>query len=220
MVEGKWLMVDGGWKMVDGKCMLACRGGMVDRTQNLMKLTVPNSQSEVGNRQRAKEYYFIKYLTVILMIFFVSISITAQSIDSLVNEAIANNPKLKSLQYRIKASEYKSESVNNLPPPNLSVEFSQVPINEYDILKYFNDENRTELIIEDNGPGIVPELLEKNEHGIKKLFLENVTTKAGNQSSGYGCYIAYEISKLRCGWNIDAENSPNGGCKFTIEIPN
>ncbi|MBI5807532.1 MAG: histidine kinase [Ignavibacteriales bacterium] len=86
--------------------------------------------------------------------------------------------------------------------------------------KYFKDENKTELIIEDNGPGIVPELLEKNEHGIKKLFLENVTTKAGNQSSGYGCYIAYEISKLRCGWNIDAENLPNGGCKFTIEIPN
>jgi outer membrane protein TolC len=60
-------------------------------------------------------------------------SIKAQSVDSLVNEAIANNPQLKSLQYRINASEYRSESINSLPPPNLSFEFSQVPINEYDI---------------------------------------------------------------------------------------
>lgn len=61
-------------------------------------------------------------------------TINAQSVDSLVNEAVANNPRLKSLQYRIKASEFRSESINYLPPPNLSVEFSQVPIKEYDIL--------------------------------------------------------------------------------------
>jgi outer membrane protein TolC len=60
-------------------------------------------------------------------------AIKPQSVDSLVNEAVANNPQLKSLQYRINASEYRSESINSLPPPNLSVEFSQVPINEYDI---------------------------------------------------------------------------------------
>ena len=38
------------------------------------------------------------------------------------------------MQYKIKASEYRSESINNFPPPNLSIEFSRVPINEYDIL--------------------------------------------------------------------------------------
>jgi len=54
----------------------------------------------------------------------------AQSVDSLVNEAIANNPQLKSLQSRIVASVYRSESVDYLPPPNLSVEFSQVPVDE------------------------------------------------------------------------------------------
>lgn len=85
--------------------------------------------------------------------------------------------------------------------------------------KYFKKENITRLYIEDDGQGIVDKLLEKNENGIKKLFLENVTTKTNNQSSGYGCYIAYEISKLRCGWNIDVENLPEKGCKFTIEIP-
>ncbi len=75
------------------------------------------------------------------------------------------------------------------------------------------------LTIEDNGPGISPELIETNESGIKKLFLENVTSKAGSQSSGYGCYIAYEISKQRCGWDIDVENLSKCGCRFTIRIP-
>lgn len=71
-------------------------------------------------------------VTIILLIIF-SQTINAQSVDSLVNEAIANNPQLKSLQYRITASEYRSESINTLPPPNISIEFSQVPINEIDI---------------------------------------------------------------------------------------
>ena len=37
------------------------------------------------------------------------------------------------MQYRIDASEYRSESVDYLPPPNLSVEFSQVPVSQIDI---------------------------------------------------------------------------------------
>jgi len=72
--------------------------------------------------------------TITIFSFFIMIQTTnAQSIDSLVNEAIVNNPKLKSLQYRIDASEYRSESVDYLPPPNLSVEFSQVPVSQIDI---------------------------------------------------------------------------------------
>ncbi len=74
----------------------------------------------------------ITILSAILMLL-ISGQVKAQSIDSLVNEAVANNPQLKSLQYRIDASEFRSESINTLPPPNLSVEFSQVPINEIDI---------------------------------------------------------------------------------------
>ncbi len=86
---------------------------------------------------------------------------------------------------------------------------------------YLSEKNLTLLSISDNGRGIQTELLEKNEQGVKKLFLENVTTKSGGQSnSGYGCYIAYQISKLRCGWDIDVENRPEGGCRFTITIPN
>lgn len=73
-------------------------------------------------------------LLVIIIILLIGSNVKAQSIDSLVNEAIANNPQLKSLQFRVKASEFRSESINFLPPPNLSVEFSQIPINEYNII--------------------------------------------------------------------------------------
>ena len=86
--------------------------------------------------------------------------------------------------------------------------------------KYDQLTNKSYIIIEDNGVGINRELLNRNETGIKNLFLESVTSKVkGLQNSGYGCYIAYQISK-RCGWDLDAENLTEGGCRFTITISN
>ena len=85
---------------------------------------------------KIKNYEISRMLsfTITIFSFFIVLQNTnAQSIDSLVNEAILNNPKLKSLQYRIKASEYRSESVNYLPPPNLSLEFSQVQLGQINI---------------------------------------------------------------------------------------
>jgi len=70
---------------------------------------------------------------LVLFMFFTNVSF-AQSIDSLVNEAIRNNPQLKSLQYRITASAERSKSINTLPAPNFSVEFSQVPTNSLNII--------------------------------------------------------------------------------------
>lgn len=88
------------------------------------------------------------------------------------------------------------------------------------ITRYDKHKGKTYIIIEDNGKGIDPELLTTSEQGIKNIFVENTTTKnSGLQNSGYGCYIAYEISK-RCGWDIDAENISEGGCRFTITIAN
>jgi hypothetical protein len=61
-------------------------------------------------------------------------------------------------------------------------------------------------------------LLKINENGIKYLFVENTTTKSqGLRNSGYGCYIAWEMTK-RCGWELDAQNLPEKGCRFTITI--
>jgi len=89
------------------------------------------------------------------------------------------------------------------------------------IKTYYNsDERKTFVIISDNGKGISAELLTRDKNGIKALFQENVTTKDPTmQNAGYGCYIAYEMTK-RCGWDIDAENPDTGGCRFTITVPN
>ncbi|HQU73980.1 MAG TPA: ATP-binding protein [Calditrichia bacterium] len=72
--------------------------------------------------------------------------------------------------------------------------------------------------IEDNGQGIRPDLLEKNEEGVQRLFLEHISTKSSAHNAGYGCYLAYEISR-RCGWRISAENLENGGCRLTLTLP-
>ena len=66
-------------------------------------------------------------------IFFISPFANAQSLDSLVSEAVRNNPQLKSLQYKINSSEYRSESVNTLPPPTLGIEFNQIPTGKYNL---------------------------------------------------------------------------------------
>ncbi len=79
---------------------------------------------------------------------------------------------------------------------------------------------QTKVMIIDNGNGIEPWLLEKDSRGQKKIFLEHTSTKkiGGNHHSGYGCYIAYEIAKQRCGWDLDADNLPRRGCIFTFTI--
>ena len=86
----------------------------------------------------------INLSTIKVMIVFILISMfeaKAQSIDSLVVEAIRNNPQLKSLQYKITASEKRTESVNTLPAPNLSVEFSQVPTNSFNVINQSGSNN-------------------------------------------------------------------------------
>jgi hypothetical protein len=81
----------------------------------------------------------------------------------------------------------------------------------------YDPEKRISLLtIEDNGKGIRQDLLERNELGIKRIFLENITTKEEDKNCGYGCYIAFEISK-RCGWELDASNCENGS-RFTLLI--
>ena len=72
-------------------------------------------------------------LCLLAFTFIINGIIKAQSVDSLVSEAVKNNPQLKSLQYKITASEKRAESINILPVPNFSVEFSQVPTSESDI---------------------------------------------------------------------------------------
>ncbi|MFA6024843.1 MAG: ATP-binding protein [Ignavibacteriaceae bacterium] len=83
-----------------------------------------------------------------------------------------------------------------------------------------HESGKSQITISDNGKGISPELLREEEDGIKYLFHENISTKNSDVPTiGYGCYIAYEISK-RCGWSLEVENLPDAGCKFVISIKN
>ena len=100
-------MVNEKWLMVDGKRLM-------ENVKQIINL-------------------FMSKLIIILLLLLM-IEAKAQSVDSLVAEAVKNNPQLRSLQYRITASERRTESINTLPAPNLSVEFSQVPTNSIDVL--------------------------------------------------------------------------------------
>jgi hypothetical protein len=85
---------------------------------------------------------------------------------------------------------------------------------KYDYENYFSY-----ITIEDNGEGIKEELIETGEDGIKRIFLENESTKKmEGANSGYGCYIAYQMAVEKCGWSLDCENLHEGGCRFTITI--
>jgi len=78
--------------------------------------------------------------------------------------------------------------------------------------------NKTFLYICDNGEGVSEELLEYDNSGIKRIFTEGTSSKDSVINSGYGCFIAYESSRL-CGWKIDLVNLTQG-TKTTIEIAN
>lgn len=86
------------------------------------------------------------------------------------------------------------------------------------IESFFDRQQAIGLIkICDNGNGILPDLLEKDENGVQRLFLENISTKQESRKTGYGCYLSFQIAQ-RCGWQVMAENLPKGAC-FSIKIP-
>jgi hypothetical protein len=84
--------------------------------------------------------------------------------------------------------------------------------------RYDPNTNTSKATISDNGIGIAPAMLEKDEQGVQRLFLENTTIKTRTDSSGYGCYIAYQICNKRCAWNLEATNNADGGAQFIITI--
>jgi len=103
-----------------------------------------------------------------------------------------------------------------------SLDHAGIENNIITIKTEFNPELRQSvIIIADNGTGIHLDLLMYNEHGVKKVFQEQVSSGSisGKEHSGYGCYIAYEIATQRFGWKLDADNLPRGGCKFTFIVP-
>ncbi len=75
------------------------------------------------------------------------------------------------------------------------------------------------VCIADDGVGFAEDLLTVDSNGVKKLFAEKEQAEGmASSHSGYGCYIAYQMAVGKCGWKLDAENKPGGGCSFTIKI--
>jgi two-component system, NtrC family, sensor kinase len=72
-------------------------------------------------------------------------------------------------------------------------------------------ENRIQITIYDNGPGINPDIQ-------TKIFEPFFTTKPVNQGTGLGLSICYKVMQKHDGL-ISVQSSPEKGTTFTIEIP-
>lgn len=74
---------------------------------------------------------------LLLFLFFTSISLTAQSADSLLNKyidsAIKLSPKINFLQTKKSISETKIAQVSNLPDPMLSLGIANLPVNSFSL---------------------------------------------------------------------------------------
>ncbi|MCX7880314.1 MAG: PAS domain-containing protein [Ignavibacteria bacterium] len=76
------------------------------------------------------------------------------------------------------------------------------------ITKYFRNQNKCTISVEDNGPGIPKNLLEK-------IFEPFFSTK---NTSGLGLAVSWGIIERHNG-TIEVDNAPNGGAIFTIVLP-
>lgn len=108
-------MVDVKWKMGNG---------------------ISNFEFRISNLSLVSFKYLYKRVFIILITIFSFFENSfAQSVDSLINEAMLNNPYLKSIEQKIYSGKYRAESVDYLPPPTLGVEFDQIPIDKINIWK-------------------------------------------------------------------------------------
>ncbi|WNG43483.1 two-component sensor histidine kinase [Archangium minus] len=70
---------------------------------------------------------------------------------------------------------------------------------------------RVRLMVEDNGPGILPE-------NLPRLFTSFFTTKAPGKGTGLGLALSRQYVES-FGGTLHAENRPEGGARFIVELP-
>jgi C4-dicarboxylate-specific signal transduction histidine kinase len=70
---------------------------------------------------------------------------------------------------------------------------------------------RVRVMVEDNGPGIQAE-------NLSRLFTTFFTTKAPGKGTGLGLALSRQYVES-FGGTLHAENRPEGGARFTVELP-
>ena len=74
------------------------------------------------------------------------------------------------------------------------------------------DDGWARIRIEDNGPGMPPEVQ-------RRIFEPFFTTKKPGEGTGIGLSVSYFIITRGHGGKIHADANPEGGMRFTIELP-
>jgi signal transduction histidine kinase len=74
------------------------------------------------------------------------------------------------------------------------------------------ENNYIKIIIEDNGSGIPPALLQK-------IFQPFFTTKPAGEGTGLGLSLSYDIITKGHKGMLDVSPSETGGASFTIQLP-
>ena len=77
-------------------------------------------------------------------------------------------------------------------------------------LRVLAREQRVWLVLEDNGPGF------SSEH-LPRLFTPFFTTKAKGKGTGLGLALSRQYVE-GFGGSLRAENRPEGGARFTVEV--
>ena len=91
------------------------------------------------------------------------------------------------------------DALEGIHNPQLSLSVNQV-------------QGKIKICIHDNGRGIPPE-------NLARIFDPFFTTKAVGNGTGLGLYISYGLAVEQCAGNLSAENHPEGGAIFTLELP-
>lgn len=85
------------------------------------------------------------------------------------------------------------------------------PHNPAILIRIFGDDTYGAVTIQDNGGGIVPEVIER-------IFEPYFTTKEEGKGSGIGLYMSYAIIRTKMGGMIEVSNVENGSL-FTLTLP-
>lgn len=78
----------------------------------------------------------MRYIKLLFALSFLVSAAIAQSVDSLVQEALRNNPQIKAFKYQREATGYRASASGALPAPTIGLEFSQIPTSSANV---FND---------------------------------------------------------------------------------